>query len=53
MKYLGEKRYGKSVAFETVQAAIQGDVDSINQVYMKRRVEIKLITKILDFKIRS
>ena len=78
---MGEKRHGKPVAFETVQAAIQGDVDSINQIiayfqpyinarsrrkfinefgvaefvtdeYMKRRVETKLITKILGFKIR-
>ncbi len=78
---MGEKRYGKPIAFETVQAAIQGDVDSINQIiayfqpyinarsrrkfingfgvtefvtdeYMKRRVETKLITKILDFKIQ-
>ncbi len=29
---MGEKRHGKPVAFETVQAAIQGDVDSINQI---------------------
>ena len=78
---MGEKRYGEPVAFETVRAAIQGDVDSINQLiayfqpyinarsrrkfinefgvtefvtdeYMKRRVETKLITKILDFKIQ-
>ena len=78
---MGEKRYGEPVAFETVRAAIQGDVDSINQIiayfqpyinarsrrkfinefgvtefvtdeYMKRRVETKLIRKILDFKIQ-
>lgn len=78
---MGEKKYGMSVTFEMMQAAIQGDVDSINQVvsyfqpyinarsrrkfinefgltehvtdeYMKRRVETKLITKILDFKIQ-
>lgn len=78
---MGEEKYGMPVAFNIVQAAIQGDADSINQVvsyfqpyinaksrrkfinelglaehvtdeYMKRRVETKLITKILDFKIR-
>lgn len=67
--------------FETIQSAIEGDAEAINQIlsyfqpfiqseckreyrdefgrlhyvtdeYMKRRMETKLITKILDFKIR-
>lgn len=67
--------------FDTIQAAIQGDAEAINEIlsylqpfidseckrkyrdecnqiryvadeYMKRRMETKLITKILDFKIR-
>ncbi|MCI9106038.1 MAG: helix-turn-helix domain-containing protein [Lachnospiraceae bacterium] len=29
---MGEEKYGMLVAFDTAQAAIQGDVDSINQV---------------------
>ena len=78
---MGHKKYRKPVDFEIIQAAIQGDADSINQVvsyfqpyinarckrkfkdefgnvqyvtdeYMKRRMETKLITKILDFKIQ-
>ncbi|MCI6042350.1 helix-turn-helix domain-containing protein [bacterium] len=75
------KKYRELPEFETIQAAIEGDVEAINQIlsyfqpfinseckreyrdefgkihyvtdeYMKRRLETKLITKILDFKIR-
>ena len=73
------KKYKEPIEFEVIQAAIQGDADSINQIisyfqpyinarcrrkdefghehymtdeYMKRRLETKLITKILDFKIQ-
>ncbi|MBC5744735.1 helix-turn-helix domain-containing protein [Lachnospiraceae bacterium MD308] len=75
------KKHREPFEFEIIQAAIQGDVDSINQIityfqpyikarckrkfkdefgqeqyvtdeYMKRRLETKLITKILDFKIQ-
>ena len=75
------KKYKEPLEFEAIQAAIQGDADSINQIvsyfqpyinarckrkfkdefghvqyvtdeYMKRRLETKLITKILDFKIQ-
>ena len=75
------KKHREMPEFETIQAAIKGDVDAINQIlcyfqpfiqseckreykgefgrvhyvndeYMKRRLETKLITKILDFKIR-
>lgn len=78
---MGSKKYREPVEFEIIQAAIQGDADSINQIisyfqpyinarckrkfkdefgneqyvtdeYMKRRLETKLITKILDFKIQ-
>lgn len=76
-----QKKYREPIEFEVIQAAIQGDTDSINQIivyfqpyinarckrkfkdefgyeqyvtdeYMKRRLETKLITKILDFKIQ-
>lgn len=76
-----QKRKKKLPEFEIIEAAIKGDVDSINQIisyfqpfiesesrrrftdefgntqyvvdeYMKRRMETKLITKILDFKIQ-
>jgi len=71
------KKHRESPEFETIQAAIEGDAEAINQVlsyfqpfikseckdefgrihyvtdeYMKRRMETKLITKILDFKIQ-
>ena len=75
------KKHREPPEFETIQAAIEGDAEAINQVlsyfqpfinseckreykdefgrvhyvadeYMKRRMETKLITKILDFKIR-
>lgn len=75
------KKYREPIEFEIIQAAIQGDVGSINQIiayfqpyinvrckrkfkdefgheqyvtdeYMRRRLETKLITKILDFKIQ-
>ncbi len=75
------KKYREQIEFEVIQAAIRGDVDSINKIvayfqpyinarckrkfkdefgyeqyvtdeYMKRRLETKLITKILDFKIQ-
>ncbi|CAK7035974.1 helix-turn-helix domain-containing protein [Tissierella sp.] len=78
---MGQKKYRDLVEFDLIQAAIQGDADSINQIivyfqpyinarcrrkfkdefgheqyvtdeYMKRRLETKLITKILDFKIQ-
>lgn len=78
---MGKRKLRKPVEFDVIQAAIQGDADSINQVieyfqpyinarckrkfkdefgneqyvtdeYMKRRLETKLITKILDFKIQ-
>lgn len=78
---MGQKKYREPVEFEVIRAAIQGDIDSINQIiayfqpyikskckrkfkdefgheqyvtdeYMKRRLETKLITKILDFKIQ-
>lgn len=78
---MGGKRYKEPIEFEIIQAAIQGDADSINQIisyfqpyinskckrkfkdefgkeqyvvdeYMKRRLETKLITKILDFEIQ-
>lgn len=76
-----KKRHKEPPEFEMIIAAINGDVDSINQVisffqafieskcrrqfkdefgrvhygvdeYMKRRMETKLITKILDFQIQ-
>jgi len=76
-----QEKEGNDIEFEVIQAAIQGDADSINQIisyfqpyinarcrrkfkdefghehymtdeYMKRRLETKLITKILDFKIQ-
>lgn len=75
------KKHREPPEFETIQAAIKGDAEAINQIisyfqpfidseckrkyrdefgiehyaadeYMKRRMETKLITKILDFKIR-
>ena len=75
------KKYREMPEFETIQAAIEGDVEAINQIlsyfqpfinseckreykdefgrihyvtdeYMKRRLETKLITKILNFEIR-
>ena len=75
-----KKKHKEPPEFEVIEAAINGDVESINQVvsffqpfieskcrrrvkdefgrtyyeideYMKRRMEIKLITKILDFEI--
>lgn len=75
------KRKKELPEFKIIEAAIEGDVDSINQIiayfqpfiesesrrkftdeygktqyvvdeYMKRRMETKLITKILDFKIQ-
>ena len=78
---MGYKKYKEPIEFEVIQAAIQGDADSINQIilyfqpyinskckrkfkdefgteqyvvdeYMKRRLETKLITKILDFEIQ-
>ena len=78
---MGKRKLREPVEFDVIQAAIQGDADSINQVieyfqpyinarckrkfkdefgneqyvtdeYMKRRLETKLITKILDFKIQ-
>ncbi len=74
------KKHRELPEFDTIQAAIQGDAESINLIlsyfqpfinseckreyrdefdqvhyvadeYMKRRMETKLITKILDFKI--
>lgn len=74
------KKKREPIEFSVIEKAIQGDVDSINQVlfyfqsyinarckrkltdeygrthyvtdeYMKRRMETKLITKILNFKI--
>jgi len=76
-----KKKHREPIEFKVIQAAIEGDVDAINQVlfyfqpyinsrckrkvkdefgqvhymvdeYMKRRMETRLITKILDFKIR-
>lgn len=76
-----EKKYREMPEFETIQSAIEGDAEAINQIlsyfqplikseckreyrdefgrihyvadeYMKRRMETKLITKILDFEIR-
>ena len=76
-----EKKYREMPEFETIQSAIEGDAEAINQIlsyfqpfiksecrreyedefgkihyvtdeYMKRRLETKLIAKILDFKIR-
>ena len=76
-----EKKYREMPEFETIQSAIEGDAEAINQrlsnfqpsikseckreyrdefgrihyvadEYMKRRMETKLITKILDFEIR-
>lgn len=76
-----EKKYREMPEFETIQSAIEGDAEAINQIlsyfqpfikseckreyrdefgrihyvadeYMKRRLETKLITKILDFEIR-
>ncbi len=76
-----EKKHREMPEFETIQAAIEGDAEAINQIllyfqpfikseckreyrdefggihyvadeYMKRRLETKLITKILDFEIR-
>lgn len=78
---MNSKKHRKLPEFETIQAAIKGDVDAINQIlcyfqpfiqseckreykdefgrtyyvtdeYMKRRLETKLITKILDFEIQ-
>ncbi|EOS39030.1 hypothetical protein C808_02347 [Lachnospiraceae bacterium M18-1] len=78
---MSNKKYKEPIEFDIIQAAIQGDADSINQIityfqpyinatckrkfkddfgnklyvtdeYMKRRLETKLITKILDFKIQ-
>ena len=78
---MNSKQHRKKPEFETIQAAIEGDAEAINQIlsyfqpfinseckreykdefgrvhyvvdeYMKRRMETKLITKILDFKIR-
>ena len=75
------KKYREMPEFETIQAAIEGDVEAINQIlsyfqpfinseckreykdeferihyvtdeYMKRRLETKLITNILNFEIR-
>ena len=59
------KKHRELPEFEIIQAAIEGDAEAINQYkdefgrvhyvvdeYMKRRMETKLITKILDFKIR-
>ena len=75
------KKHREMSEFETVQAAIEGDAEAINQIlsyfqpfinseckreykdefgrihyvtdeYMKRRLETKLITKILNFEIR-
>lgn len=75
------KKQKKPPEFEIIEAAINGDADSINQIvsyfqsfieskcrrkfkdefgrihyeideYMKRRMETKLITKILDFEIQ-
>lgn len=75
------KKHREMPEFETIQVAIEGDTEAINQIlfyfqpyinskckrrykdelgrihyvtdeYMKRRMETKLITKILDFKIR-
>ena len=75
------KKHREMPEFETIQAAIEGDAEAINQIlsyfqpfinseckrkyedefgrihyvtdeYMKRRLETKLITKILDFEIR-
>lgn len=75
------KRHREPPKFETIQAAIEGDAEAINQIlcyfqpfiqseckreyvdefgrtyyvtdeYMKRRLETKLITKILDFEIQ-
>ena len=75
------KKHREMPEFETVQAAIEGDAEAINQIlsdfqpfinseckreykdefgrihyvtdeYMKRRLETKLITKILNFEIR-
>ena len=76
-----KKKHREMPEFETIQAAIEGDAEAINQIlsyiqpfinseckreyedefgrahyvndeYMKRRMETKLIVKILDFKIR-
>ena len=76
-----EKKYREMPEFETIQSAIEGDAEAINQIlsyfqpfikseckreyrdefgrihyvadeYMKRRMETKFITKILDFEIR-
>jgi hypothetical protein len=76
-----EKRKKEPLAFEVIEAAINGDAESINIIlayfkpyivdqsqrlfinefgsrqyvtdeHMQRRLETKLITKILDFKIR-
>lgn len=81
MKNKKHKEHKEPIKFEMIQAAMQGDVDSINHIisyfqpfiharctrefinefgqkqyavdeYMKRRMETKLITKILDFKIQ-
>lgn len=75
------KRHREPPEFETIQSAIEGDVEAINQIltyfqpfiqseckreyrdefervhyvtdeYMRRRLETKLITKILDFRIQ-
>lgn len=75
------KKHRELLEFETIQSAIEGDAEAINQIlsyfqpfiqseckreyrdefgqlhyvtdeYMKRRMETKLIMKILDFKIR-
>lgn len=75
------KKHKEPIEFKKIEAAMQGDVDSINYIiayfqpfiharctreftdefgqkqyavdeYMKRRMETKLITKILDFKIQ-
>ena len=76
-----KKKHKEPPEFETIEAAIDGDTNSINQIvsffqpfieseckrkftdefgrnyyrvdeYMKRRMETKLITKILDFEIQ-
>ena len=75
------KKHREPPEFETIQTAIAGDAEAINQIlsyfqpfitsrckrgckdefgrvhyvpdeYMKRRMETKLITKIMDFEIR-
>lgn len=79
--HMKSKKNKEMPEFETIEAAIGGDAEAINQIlsyfepfiksecrreyqdefgrihcvadeYMKRRMETKLITKILDFKIK-